>query len=152
MCMVLIFIILYHEQIFKWVYSLATLRESSTATRTNIYMDSLSVMWNNSPLLGCGIKVMRGNYPLGSHSTWIGFLYKTGIIGTVFAVAGIGKIYCLMVKRSDRLFALYYGLLLFMLCVEDLDGADWILILFFILSAVAISRGRNGDGIINQTK
>ena len=63
----------------------ASAREGSNATRGNIYSASIEKAFAESPLIGMGIKDLSPYdlIPYGSHSTYVGFFYKTGIIGLI---------------------------------------------------------------------
>jgi hypothetical protein len=59
-------------------------RSGSTATRFNIYQQSLSRMFDQSIVFGIGIKPYVSevpNYPLGSHSAILGYFFKQGLLG-----------------------------------------------------------------------
>ena len=62
------------------------MREGSNNTRFLIYETSLSYFMTNSPIIGVGIKYNYFGVPLGSHSTMIGVLYKTGFLGAIFFI------------------------------------------------------------------
>jgi hypothetical protein len=65
-------------------------RESSNSTRASIYTESLKLMLDNNFLLGIGIKpyihYVSSEYPVGSHSSVIGYIVKNGVLGAVFAL------------------------------------------------------------------
>lgn len=59
------------------------IRHESNAQRIKIYLSSLELMINTNPITGLGIKpkIQELNvYPLGSHSTLIGYFVKCGVI------------------------------------------------------------------------
>ncbi|WP_164028601.1 O-antigen ligase family protein [Rodentibacter caecimuris] len=135
---------LFYEYISLWIDYKLNSRKGSTDARYNIYFSSLQLMWLKSPFIGIGIKHILENYPLGSHSTYIGFLYKTGIIGSFFAILGV--IFMLfkyfkafiLTKIEFHTFICFISFLCF-LVIEDLDGSVWGITVFFSL-----------QGIINQ--
>lgn len=129
-------------------------RSGSNSTRFNIYEISISTAWEQSPLIGLGIKKMLGNYPLGSHSTYIGVFYKTGIIGVIlliFGLIGLLSAHIRKIKSGDKkdLFIFLY-ILLFALALifEDLDGADWLIVLFFTMEGVCLKPLSNRGNMI----
>ncbi len=60
-------------------------REGSTSFRFSLYLDTIKIAMDN-PVIGIGVKLTDERYyaPIGSHSTYIGALLKTGIIGLLF--------------------------------------------------------------------
>lgn len=135
--------------LFKWndmyhyLYNLIYSRQDSTSMRTLIYQTSINKVIDNSILIGCGIKTMMSGYPLGSHSTIIGTFYKTGVLGTIFMIWGFCSLLSSIIKRErhgSKIYLLSFLCLLGMLVMEDLDGANWSCILFFMLISIFISR------------
>ena len=88
-------------------------------------------------MIGIGIKYMLGDFPYGSHCTYIGIFYKTGLFGTLLFVIGIAMM-CINIwnnisnKETGRLAYImilsYFGLLIF----SDIDASNWVLSLAFI--------------------
>lgn len=125
-------------------------RDGSNTTRFKIYFTSIITTWQQSPLIGVGIKKMIGNYPLGSHSTYIGIFYKTGIVGVVLLVFGLinfcsAHISKIKRNRDKKDLFVFLSILLFALALifEDLDGADWLIVLFFTLEGVCLKPVQN---------
>lgn len=117
------------------------MREGSNSMRTAIYTHSLQIMWEKSPIIGIGIKDMLGGYPLGSHSTYIGVFYKTGILGGIlYIVTMLGKgISSLLGKDADRRTVVLKICILacmLMMVFEDIDGANWCICIFYVLLAL----------------
>lgn len=83
------------SSITEYVIDLFNSRAGSNRARFQIYEQSLRMVMNESPLMGLGIKytVVGNPAPLGSHCTYIGFLYKTGIIGAFFFLVGLFSIF-----------------------------------------------------------
>lgn len=124
--------------IAKIIESIMEMREGSNSMRSMIYTQSLSIMWKESPVIGIGIKDMLGDYPLGSHSTYIGVFYKAGILGgLVYMVSILCKTgQTLLGKdRSRHIMTLKICALcaLLMMAFEDIDGANWCICIFFAL-------------------
>lgn len=65
-------------------------REGSNTTRLSIYTESLQLMLENNFLLGIGIKPyipeISREYPVGSHSSAIGYIVKNGVLGAIFVL------------------------------------------------------------------
>lgn len=150
----IIFFAVNYSSIINSIENLINSRQGSTATRSIIYKTSIIKTINKSPVIGCGIKEYLGEYPLGSHSTYIGFFYKTGIIGFIIGMMGIINLALKIIKNNKKAFLPILCFLL-MLILEDLDGANWLIILFFILSGNLLNRnnteGKNEKNINNSS-
>lgn len=118
--------------------SIMNMREGSNNMRMQIYTQSITTMLERSPIIGIGIKDMLGEYPLGSHSTYIGVFYKTGILG--------GLIYlCSMVYLAMKILLgkdfnrhmvttkICLAAVLLLMALEDIDGANWCICTFYAL-------------------
>lgn len=127
-------------QVFEKLFFM---RGGSNSQRFYIYAESIKATLQNSVILGSGVKDMIGDYPLGSHCTYIGFFYKTGILGTVFAIIGFllmfrDHIKQFRITKNKKVLYLILSQLLMMafFVTEDLDGANWLVVLFFLIDAV----------------
>lgn len=122
------------------VIQLINSRGDSTSMRSSIYLNSIEKALNQSPFIGCGIKNMYMGYPLGSHSTYIGVFYKTGFLGLLIFFIGYYNLLITYLKNIDtniqKIHLISFLFLSIMLAVEDIDGANWIGILFFVLNSV----------------
>lgn len=113
------------------------LREGSNSSRTIIYTETLEKILEH-PIIGNGIKEFTSiGYPLGSHCTYLGFLYRTGIIGTVIIVSAL-VIVIVNIWKNRKLyntmwFSLFMNVLLLLAFAvfEDLDGEYWLLCMLF---------------------
>lgn len=119
---------------------LLSMREGSGSARGEIYAASLQAFYE-SPLLGKGIKGLNEMFlPLGSHCSYIGYLYKTGILGTICIMIVFICIAMKVWKNNKgiyhRLMCIFlYGVLAY--CIfEDLDGANWLVCLFFAVAGI----------------
>lgn len=142
--LVILFVILlggiFSDEIIAGVKALIYLRKGSSSARSNIYLTSISMTVEKSPLIGMGIKEMLGNYPLGSHCTYIGIFYKTGVIGVIVWGLGLFNVVKQLFISGYIKSGLYYGkfvfwssiIFLFYLFTEDLDGANWLIVMFFV--------------------
>ncbi len=115
-------------------------RPGSNSDRLRIYTDTVNKISETSWIIGAGIKEMNseGVYPLGSHCTYLGILFKSGILGSICAVTGFAMSAVIMIKRSLRskdrfalLFCCMCALFLLFFAVEDIDGADWLIVMVF---------------------
>lgn len=139
---------------------LLSMREGSNSTRMIIYRESFE-HFSNKPILGCGIKEISSvELPLGSHSTYIGLLYKTGIIGTlVICTAFAGKIkeYIKAIIRIKRLnmykvLSLFLAMIFVFALLEDLDGVDWLICLFYSLIGIQKSMSKQENDLWENTE
>lgn len=119
---------------------LLSMRDGSSTTRGAIYEASLQAFYEN-PLLGRGIKELNEiNLPLGSHCSYIGYLYKTGVLGTVCILLVFAYIAVNVWKNNKGIYhklmcIFLYGMLAY--CIfEDLDGANWLVCLFFAVAGI----------------
>lgn len=131
----------FQGQISNKINNLMNSRADSTSQRTIIYQKSIEKTINGHLILGCGIKDMTGEYPLGSHSTYIGLFYKTGLIGLIVGIIGFIRILISLIKNKiESVYILFYIGLLSMLLIEDIDGTNWFIFLFVVLYGTIVSR------------
>jgi len=77
--------------VFPFIVTLYHMKEGSNAMRMILYKESIDLMMATNPILGIGIKpnigelTLGANLPLGSHSTLIGYFFKTGLLGGEFS-------------------------------------------------------------------
>ncbi|MFY3792729.1 O-antigen ligase family protein [Ureibacillus sp. MALMAid1270] len=133
------------ELIFSDVYNA---REGSNDTRSYLMEESMKVTFEKSPVIGMGIKTdSKLGYPLGSHSTFLGFFYKTGMVGfivcTVMFLFISFKLLLLKMKGISNLMKYFIAVLPVMFLFEDLDGSNWLIVFYFILLAVLFGRDAN---------
>lgn len=131
---------MFYMQIYTKFNSIINSRKNSTSMRELIYTSSIQKTVTESVLIGIGVKEFIGNYPLGSHSTFIGMFYKTGILGLCVFIIGWIIIMKKVIKKHNLKYTLTYWNLLIIFCVEDLDGANWMIILFFILLSIFLNK------------
>ncbi|MEJ9304699.1 O-antigen ligase family protein [Priestia megaterium] len=129
---------------------LATAREGSNMTRGNIYQSSIKRAFEYSPLVGMGIKDVSpyDNLPYGSHSTYIGFFYKTGFIGffiglVLFVFINLkvylqSKLY--FTNNTIRLFVYMFFAISLMITFEDIDGSNWLLVFYFSILGIILNK------------
>jgi hypothetical protein len=70
-------------EIYDGLAWLLRLRYESTIGRLSLYSDALKIVFENNPLIGVGVRP-RNEFTLmaiGSHSTYVGLLLVTGILG-----------------------------------------------------------------------
>lgn len=63
------------------------LKSNSSNTRVDLYLNSLNVLLDTNPFTGLGLKPIVPGLsilPLGSHSTYLGYIIKNGALGLIF--------------------------------------------------------------------
>ncbi|MGD7007039.1 O-antigen polymerase [Metabacillus sp. 84] len=122
-------------------------REGSTETRSLILNDSINIVLNDSLLIGMGVKDSSpyDQLPYGSHSTFVGFFYKAGlmglILGTLLILWNNLKLLFVTFERPliIKVTSVFYLLMTAMLFVEDIDGSNWLLIFYFTLAGIYLN-------------
>ncbi len=137
----IVLLILKWEEIFPFVLAIVNARPGSNGDRALIYVETIKRINETSWWIGAGVKDMNssGNYPLGSHCTYLGIVYKAGILGALCVLAGILLTVRSVIKRAlssgDQFGFLFcgYGLVMLMYFIfEDIDGANWFIVIFFL--------------------
>jgi len=143
-----------------------SLRAGSNSMRSFIYTEGLTKMLTESPIIGIGIKDLLSfradgyaiqYYALGSHSTYLGMFYKIGIVGgTLYLFSVIAYLIPVLKSRdsSSHMLMLKVCVLasLLMMALEDIDGANWTICIFYMLLAFLRNPGwddlrtQNGKG------
>ena len=133
-------------------------RGTSNTTRRVLYTLTWEKIKETSLLFGAGIKHITSlpNIPLGSHSTYLGAIYKAGLIGAAFLCfffAAITKKFYKMVKtkKMDIFFLLSLLELLALMIMEDLDGANWMHFFFFIHLGIVMNLGKAGESLYHAS-
>ena len=122
-------------------YLMSMVRHGSNSTRAIIMLESWKYYWETAPIIGLGIKpilpeVLQGmKYPVGSHSSILGFFVKSGIVGGLTSIVlmiipvvkWVKYIWKCTFKNGnfncDRIFSSFsFILLLSSLMVEDIDA------------------------------
>ncbi|HTL47459.1 MAG TPA: O-antigen ligase family protein [Verrucomicrobiae bacterium] len=130
------------ESLTQWIMGL---REGSTSIRFQLYRYSLEQLHDADWIFGLGIKPRENIFaiPLGSHSTYISLLFKTGIIGTTAFVSFQAWLMMkwfrlrLIVRRKRELFLFWrsIGLVLvamsLWMATEDMDAPQCLAFLYF---------------------
>ena len=126
-------------------------RTESNSMRFTIYEKSLEKMIEYNPVIGMGIKDLYGGsiYPYGSHSSYIGYFYKTGIFGgCLYLLSIILYLYKIAKwkKRTmpDNVYFISAIALFVWMVLEDLDGTNWSICYAYIMLGIICSRIKNG--------
>ncbi|HFI0342055.1 TPA: O-antigen ligase family protein [Streptococcus suis] len=134
-----IYVLGYSENISNLISNILETRSGSTGARSELYRQSIERTWTISPLFGLGIRDMfMSTVPYGSHSTYIGIFYRTGLVGFLLFMVSMGNLVFhlwqrINLKLIEKLYLI--GLFSFMV-IEDLDGANWVVVLFFSIMAI----------------
>lgn len=132
------------ECIVEYVSGIVGSRAGSTTGRMYLYASSIEMTLDSSPIIGMGVKhtsLLSNSAPFGSHSTWIGFFYKTGLVGLVLYVAFFASVLVSLfaARKTIGSYAVFYAICTFLLyiylAVEDLDGTAWVCVTFFVLAS-----------------
>ena len=125
----------------KW---LILSRPGSNIGRILLYQQSIRDVLTRSPAIGLGINDLLspdGKYYLGTRSTYIDVLYRTGILGFAVYLLAIGfRLYDLFKdkvlnkQRTIYIIAIIETLLL--MIVEDVDTNPWTICFFYIMVAI----------------
>ena len=131
-----VIVVMVHPYIKNEINTITNMRQNSTSMRMDIYKTSINKAFRESPIIGVGIKEKYKGYPLGSHSTYIGSFYKTGIVGLILLLIGL----LWLLKSSTKSaypFCFAICITLFtMLLVEDIDGSNWLCVYIFMTLSV----------------
>ncbi|MGN7476663.1 O-antigen ligase family protein [Solibacillus silvestris] len=144
------------DGVFSILKELFEAREGSNDSRTYLMKESIRMTMENSPLIGMGVKVTSLiGYPLGSHSTIVGFFYKTGILGLIAGAAIFLIINIKMLlsggNMDKKLMKISLLIMSSLFIVEDIDGSNWIIIFYFLLAALIVNnRKKNMESFITQ--
>ncbi len=134
------------QYLFANIDELLNAREGSNDSRSFLMKKSIEVVLGNSPIIGMGIKeVSTLGYPLGSHSTFVGFLYKTGVIGfsigsLLFTIISM-KIMFLKNSGLGNFFKMFILVMPLIFIVEDLDGSNWLIVMYFVVLGILFNTG-----------
>lgn len=129
-------LILFSAQISEMLSDFFHSRSGSNALRFRVYEESLRLVLQRSPLIGLGIReAFSASAHLGTHSTYVGIVFRTGILGSVLLFVFFSREIARFVGRMRRAgYGRYLGFLLYFLVVmaiEDIDGSNWPLFILF---------------------
>ena len=129
--------ILYSDEIGIILYDFFNARSGSNALRFMVYEESLRLVFQRSPFIGLGIREsFSPTAHLGTHSTYVGIIFRTGIIGAFFFysqfLTQIGKLINKLQKSGYISFLGFIIAFLVVIMFEDIDGSNWVLYMLFI--------------------
>lgn len=139
----LLFLFYNSKEVADFFLTVLNSREGSTDTRKDIVKISIERVTQGNlftNIFGYAFKEQSiFGIPYGSHSTFVGAYYKTGALGLSFIILIFSLIILKKVKEilssnivKEKLFnSFLIGITLFFL-VEDIDGASWLIFLYFI--------------------
>lgn len=130
------------------VEKLLNMREGSQFSRNMIYSGTWEKI-KETPILGYGVKVQSAwiQYVLGSHSSYLGFLYKTGILGCAALIYGFVCKIRDMYRVSVSAKSVYASWIILAILathaffvLEDMDGVNWLLCTWFAVLGLVGNR------------
>lgn len=131
----------FYSRISEILNNLFGMRSGSNDIRGRVY----EWTWQRameSPIWGKGIKdICPEGLPYGSHCSYLGFFYKTGIIGLAIILLAFIGIGCHIWFRGKQSM-MYWTFATFISCFfafcifEDIDGANWLICVFFALLGI----------------
>lgn len=140
----LVFLVLNVDLCVTIVEKLLLMRKGSQISRSVVYSETWALI-REYPILGYGVKIRSSwqEYVLGSHSSYLGFLYKSGIVGTtVLAIGFLEKtreMYRVCLKARSVYAAwiiISISVLYLFFILEDMDGANWLLCVWFAMLGI----------------
>ncbi len=146
------------DDFLELAYRILHVRPGSNSDRMRIYSETIKRLSETSWIIGAGIKEMNsaGVYPLGSHCTYLGIIFKTGILGAVCFAAGLLGITVSFVKETVEskeafriLITVMLALLMLFCILEDIDGADWLLVMTMMTLVPCITKQKSSGFTIN---
>ncbi len=136
--LLLVCVVIKMDEVAELVYNILHVRPGSNSDRMLIYRETINRISETSWVIGAGIKEMNsaGVYPLGSHCTYLGIIFKAGILGGICFMVGLAGTIAGAVRKQVRSHDLYDLMMFVMLilvmifCIlEDIDGTDWLLVM-----------------------
>jgi len=130
------------ESFSEWIMGL---REGSTSVRFSLYRYSLEQLHDTDWILGLGVKPRENIFaiPLGSHSTYISMIFKTGVFGVTGVLLLQASLLLRWVRlrahviRHRHLFLFWRALGMVMIAMavwmatEDIDAPQFLAFLYF---------------------
>jgi len=130
-------------EIYDTIMSIVNMREGSNNTRMSIYLNSIEMALYRNPFIGVGIKDYVNGFPLGSHCTYIGVFFKTGLIGLGLFMFIILLLTEKILKSKESRFVKFIFLYFAVFFIfEDLDGANWLITMFFTFTAYYLNSNK----------
>ncbi|MEM5875596.1 MAG: hypothetical protein QXX45_03450 [Candidatus Aenigmatarchaeota archaeon] len=137
---------------FNIIDKIFLMKRGSTETRLSLYNMAINEVLNKQPIIGLGIKPRREDLdiPIGSHSTYIGVIYKTGILGFIFFILFFISVNLQYIKLRryiyiDKNFKFFLDMLGICLIAgqiwmftDDLDAAPIFSFLYFMIIGLII--------------
>ncbi len=130
--------------------SLFEVRINSFQVRSDTYREALKYIISN-PFLGIGVKPRQAllPVPIGSHSTYIGLLLKSGIFGTIPFITLLVIMLVKLVRKimetenfneklkALALFVSFLSIVMWM-GLEDIDAPTLVAFVFFLIAGLAL--------------
>jgi hypothetical protein len=125
--------------------SMLEARNQSTGTRKELYLDTIEYAMKNSPILGVGVKPQEPGtaFALGSHSTYLSALIRSGILGMAALV--LWQIYLIVIcirllftvqlafyKKQVAIYAFVIFAMTVFMVTEEVDIPQVLMFVYFI--------------------
>lgn len=144
----LLFLIPFAGSLLQQLNEVYLARSASNSARYFIQSFSLKLMYETSPIFGLGIKprvdeLFQGHFPVGSHSTYIGYYVKNGLLGGslilfFFLSLFLKSLRVVVQERLNRhkfILNILFIEILIILFFEDIDAYELNALLFGFLIA-----------------
>lgn len=127
--------LIFYRQIINELYSLFNSRVGSNRARFALYKETIDTVTQESILFGIGIKEISSStaLPLGSHSTYLGLFFKSGIFGSALFLTGLISVVTMLIRNKRK--SLYFAEIILMILPyfvfmisADIDGTDWVIV------------------------
>jgi hypothetical protein len=159
----LILVLIGMNFLYEWAEWLLRLRNQSTINRMEIYEEAIRIVWETNIFMGIGIRVRSAYFmmAIGSHSTYVGLLLITGLLGVSLFVLFQGsvlwnwyrQIQWLRDQRNKTVWR-YLGISLIAsnlwLFTDSLDALPFIAFTYFIIVGCILLHGKllrlSGEG------
>lgn len=126
------FLLVHLEWIYKEVLEIYNLREASNVARNIIYTESINKVLEMNALFGYGISEYSSVGPwLGSHSSYISFFYKSGLVGSALIFLAFAYFMRKSFQQNGKMSLLYFVALFVFFAYETIDPIMVTVLLFF---------------------
>jgi len=138
---IIILLILLSNEIGEIWHDFFNLRSGSNRLRFVVYEESLRQVFQRSPFIGLGIReTFAISAHLGTHSTYVGIIFRTGLIGSYFFFRQFFRQLITLIRSLiQSKHVSFLGFIITFLVVimfEDIDGSNWVLYMLFVFMGI----------------
>lgn len=147
--------LLISNYLYSGIEWMINVRGDSTLGRLAIYREALEIVVENNLLMGMGVRMREGftMMAVGSHSTYVGLLLVTGILGVTLFLLFQGSVFVRWYRlkknlrtEEEKICWKYFGMSLVggtgSLLTSSLDALPFIAFTYFLIVAVILSLDR----------